>query len=455
MRMEFSHSGPALLDDTSEEWLSYGALAMRVQEMAALLKPEERSLVLCCPPRSIEGAIAYLAASHAGHAILLADPQAPNLATLIEAYRPRWILAPQATMPIGYKMRPLPFQTIKAFERDGAEGATLHPDLFLVLLTSGSTGSAKSVRLSARNIEHNTKAIVQSLNLTKEAVAVGHLPLAYSFGLSILHMQLACGGRCVLSEQSMMGAAFWNLVRQGTATHFPGVPYHFEMLARLGLERLRVPSLTSFLQAGGKMRGALTQKLLEEAQGRNGELFIMYGQTEAAPRMACLPLHLYPEKIGSSGPALQEGRFEIEEGEIIYTGPNVMMGYAEGLADLARGDVAGGRLTTGDTGLLDENGFLTITGRKKRFAKLFGQRIALDDLESLAAPLAFTVALETSEKIVLLTNETDEALLRDIKSLIVTQTKFPAPWIEVRSVQKIPLQTTGKIDYKKMQSMVD
>lgn len=105
-------------------------------------------------------------------------------------------------------------------------------------------------------------------------------------------------------------------------------------------------------------------------------------ETEASPRLSCFDAVEWPDKIGSVGPALTGGQFSIEDDEVIYEGTNVMLGYATQAADLALGDTQHGRLATGDLGSLDSDGFLTLSGRKQRFAKLYGVRIALDEIRA-------------------------------------------------------------------------
>lgn len=122
----------------------------------------------------------------------------------------------------------------------------------------------------------------------------------------------------------------------------------------------------------------------------------MYGQTEATARMAVLPPERLADKLGSAGLALPGGRLEADDdGEILYHGPNVMMGYADTADDLSRGDDLGGVLRTGDLGRVDPDGFLHITGRLKRMAKIFGIRVNLDDVERMlrgSGPVAVTAA---------------------------------------------------------------
>lgn len=446
-------AAPALCDDTSE-WISYGILREAIRRTATLLQKPQRALVLCCAPRSIEGAVAYLGAAESGHAVLLADPASTRLGLLAQTYRPEWILAPAASAFEGYETIDTPFKTMRLWQAQTPAEEPLHPDFFLMLLTSGSTGSPKGIRLSYANLASNTNAIIQSLSLTQAEIACGHMPLSYSFGLSVLQTQLAVGGRTILTEHSMMSSPFWKVMAQRGATLFAGVPYHFEMLMRLGLDRIRVATLTTFLQAGGKMSLPLTQNVVEAVRRRNGKLFVMYGQTEASPRMTCFALHKHPEKMGTSGTALTGGRIEIVEDEVIYYGPNVAMGPAASRADLAEGDVLDGRLATGDLGNLDTEGFLTITGRKQRFAKLFGQRVALDDIEHMAAILAPCVAMEHPEKIILFTCCADEAKQKTAQEQIVAQTKIQPHWMEIRTLPALPVKRNGKIDYQALQNLM-
>jgi len=442
---------PALRDDLAPAWLSYKETRERVLSLLPSLKATQRGLVFCGLPRSVEGALAYLTSAASGHAAMMLDPGTPQLDGLIEAYQPEWIILP-ADLPAHKLYRRVNWGLfgLALWQRTETSSALLHPDLFLLLLTSGSTGGRKAVRLSYANIAHNTNAIIASLDLASQECALLHLPLAYSFGLSVLNMQLTTGGSVLLTEYSLMSREIWELARAHEATLFAGVPTHYEMLARLGLDRLQVSKLNTFLQAGGKMPLPLTQEMLKQVQARQGKLFIMYGQTEASPRLTCFPLHKMPEKIGAAGYVLKDGKLSIEDGEIIYTGPNVMMGYAESRADLSQSDTQRGRLATGDLGQLDNDGCLRITGRKQRFAKLHGERISLDDLELLARIVIVAYALEDRDKIVLVTTSKDPATHQQLKDHLIKTTGLAPTWLEVRVVDAIPYQTSGKVDYRKI-----
>ena len=187
----------------------------------------------------------------------------------------------------------------------------------------------------------------------------------------------------------------------------------------------------------------------------------MYGQTEAAPRITTLShddFASYPETVGA---ALKGGRLEVhddggnplpagKEGEVIYFGKNVMMGYAETPEDLALADTYHGRLATGDTGWLDEDGRLTITGRSKRIGKVAGLRVNLDEVERLLATYFGEIAVtQTGESLTIyyLSNN-NTANLRE-QALPVLTGRFTLPQVVYRfkEIEVFPRTSRNKIDY--------
>jgi acyl-CoA synthetase (AMP-forming)/AMP-acid ligase II len=156
---------------------------------------------------------------------------------------------------------------------------------------------------------------------------------------------------------------------------------------------MNLKSLRTMTQAGGRL-GEETVKFFSQLGKQKGfDFWVMYGQTEATARMAYLPTSETMLRSDSIGIAIPEGRFELVDsqgetvdkssqvGELVFYGPNVMMGYATEVSDLAKGDVQNGKLATGDLAEFDSDGFFYIRGRIKRFIKLFGNRINLDDVE--------------------------------------------------------------------------
>lgn len=336
-----------------------GRVALTYRDLAAPVDMGDgRRLVLLRAANTVESLAAYVGALRAGHVLLVAEDKHAD--TLAAAYDPDTVVGPDGAVVV----------------RRPQSRHDLHPDLALLLSTSGSTGSPKLVRLSKENLRSNAAAIAEYLELTPADRAMTSLPMHYCYGLSVINSHLAAGAGIVVTNTSVVDRCFWDAFARHGATNFAGVPYTFELLDRIGFDG--APGLRFVTQAGGRMAPDAVRRHAERIR-----LFVMYGQTEATARMAYLPPELaaeYPDCIGVPIPG---GSFAIaEDGELLYRGPNVMMGYAHEPADLARGhdvDV----LHTGDVAERTDDGLYRIVGRRSRFVKPFGVRIDLDGVERL------------------------------------------------------------------------
>ena len=223
-----------------------------------------------------------------------------------------------------------------------------------------------------------------------------------SFGISILNSHLVSGATILLTDKSIAQKEFWNFIKQEKATSLSGVPYTFEMLKRLRFFRMDLPSIKTITQAGGKLRADLVKEYIDGAIATNKQFIVMYGQTEATARMSYLPWEVASEKYASIGVAIPGGVFELQDenlkvitccdvdGELVYRGANVSMGYAETQSDLTKGDENNGILYTGDIARRDADGYYYITGRMKRFVKVFGNRVNLDAIEQILKSSSFS-----------------------------------------------------------------
>lgn len=464
---------PALVDAAGVEVWSYGRLGAAVRLAAGLLERPRKSLVFCLCRNDPTTVIGYLAAVEAGHAVMLLDAAVREdaLSDLLDRYSPEIVLASAETgdrdaaiVACGHRPLDIGLGGL-AWERTGVPDGRLHPDLGVLLPTSGTTGSPKFVRLATRAVGSNAHAIATALAIVETDRAVSSLPLHYSYGLSVLNSHLASGACVVLTDRGPLEQPFWDVVREHRCTSFAGVPYSYQLLERIGFERFDLPDLKTMTQAGGKLDDARVERFHRLMASRGGRFFVMYGQTEATARIAILPADFLPRKLGSAGRAIPGGRLEIESGggaterarvtgEIVYTGPNVMMGYAIGRADLARGDELGGRLHTGDLGYLDEDGCLYISGRTKRISKVSGYRVDLDEVEARLAPNGPTAVVGTDEMIVAFCEYGDEDTLRRLRTQLSHALALHYQVIQLRRVDALPRMPSGKVNYAALEALV-
>ncbi len=355
---------PVFCDDKTEKWMTYADLRREVKELLSFFQSPRKGLVLCAPSRTISGTTSLLGAMASGQAVLLLDPDATRILPFIESYEPEWVVTPSRARPSdSYDAVDWPVESLTLWRRVCPCEKEVHPDLFLLLLPAGGGDATQTVRLSYANVSSNVAEAVDALSLAAEERILSHLPLSYSFGLTLLLYPLAVGGSALLTELDFKNRAFWAQAQRREVTLFPGIPLHYDYIVRARLEKLGLPRVKTFWQAGGRLSGERQQELMRQIEERQGRLFVLFGHAEAAPRMSVLPLHDRRDKLGSVGQALRGGKFEIEDGEVVYSGPNVMMGYAQDRKGLSCGDRMKGRLFTGEYGFLDEDGFLFLMAK--------------------------------------------------------------------------------------------
>ena len=420
---------------TADETLTYAELAQRVGHVAQQLGPTRR-LVLVEAANTVEAVVADLAALTADCPVLLAPPTAAGPLTV--AYDPD-VLLTSATGWLPQERRP-------------GTAHQLHDDLALLLSTSGSTGSPKLVRLSHSNLQANAEAVAAALALRPTDVAATTLPLGYCYGLSVLHSHLEQGAGLLLTDLSVVDPCFWQLVRTAGATSFAGVPHTFDLLDRAGFAELDLPSLRTVTQAGGRLAPDKVRRFAQLGQRRGWDLVVMYGQTEATARMAVLPAGLAAEHPTSIGRPVPGGAFELEPvpecdepgtGELVYVGPNVMMGYATSPSDLALG-AGPERLRTGDLARRTGDGLYEVVGRRSRMAKLFGLRIDLQRVEGqLGERGVEAVCVGTDDEFVVVTTAG-----LDLRRTVAELTGLPRRCVRAVVVEQLPRLGNGKLDLR-------
>ncbi|MGW7303412.1 AMP-binding protein [Streptomyces sp. NPDC054829] len=428
---------------TAEGRLSYRELADRVTATAQRLGPVRR-LVLLAGANQLDALVTHLAALSSGHPVLLVPGDNENtINSLAEAYAPDVVARPDTDGN----------WTLDEWHPTSAH--TLHPDLALLLSTSGSTGSPKLARLSHDNIQANAEAIAAYLGIDDTDRAATTLPMHYCYGLSVIHSHLLRGAGLILTERSVSDAEFWEEFRTAGGTSLAGVPYTFDLLDRIGFDRMELPCLRRVTQAGGRLAPERVARYAELGARAGWELFVMYGQTEATARMAYLPPHLAAERPEAIGVPIPGGSFRLtpvdghdpDVGELVYSGPNVMLGYAESPSDLVLGRTVE-ELHTGDLARRAPDGLYEIVGRRSRFAKIVGLRIDPQRVETLLEEhgiAAYCAGDGEKLAVAALGTASDES---DIRRLVAQECGIPARTLQVRVVSALPRLASGKPDYE-------
>lgn len=395
------------------------------------------------------------------------DLDQEQLKVYMDIYKPDYVYIPDTMIDKFFNLNKvftnLGYSLVKTNYNDEY---VLNEELALLLTTSGSTGSPKLVRQSYKNIESNTKSILEYLNIESTEKVITTLPMYYTYGLSIINTHLYIGATIVMTSKSLMQKDFWELVNKYEVTSFGGVPYTYEMLDRIRFHRMHLPFLKTMTQAGGKLSPNLHLKFAQFAKDNNKKFIVMYGQTEATARMSYLPSNKSIEKYGSIGIAIPGGKFSLIDtegneiktsdtvGELIYRGDNVTLGYAENGEYLKLGDEFDGTLITGDMAKFDDEGYFYIVGRKKRILKIFGSRISLDEVEYLVKHEFKNIECACIGMddclIVCITEFIDDKELIDLISLKTSLNKVA---FKVKIIPELPKNEAGKVIYKELEKL--
>ena len=445
--------------------LTYGELAELVGEFERALRHDGKALVLCAGDRDLPTLLAYLAALRLGHAVAFL----PASNEMLSAYQPEFVVPAPGSKTglddLGYRPAAELFAGTTIFQRESQPAGDIYPGTALLLATSGSTGSPKTVRLSCSGLADNTAAVIRALGITAAERAPTTLPITHAYGLSVLNTHLSAGAGIVLGARPPLSLAAWDHLLRSGATSFAAVPTTYAAFGPAHVKLLGRSQIRTMTQSGARLGDDLTMRLVGMMDQRDGRFFVMYGQTEATSRIARLDPADLPRGLGSVGTAVPGGAITIQpapaharsvpgEGAVHYRGPGVMLGYATSRADLRRGaevDV----LDTGDLGYLHE-GFLYLTGRAKRIVKVLGVRTSLDDLEHMVERPGHPAAVICgTDDVVHLVGAGDAAVHEQQRRQLVESLGLPSRHVVFRHVDRLPRTPGGKVDYRTLATIID
>lgn len=445
----------AVIDDSGLS-LTYGALCNYADELKKAL-PYRTLIFIMAENRtgSLVGYTSFLN-NHVVPLVLSNNTEKSLFDNLYETYKPEYMWLPEERASEFSNDSPIYSLFGYALVRTGNSTPQMYEDLALLLPTSGSTGSPKLVRHCYRNIEANAENVMNLFGLTPSERAMASLPMHYTMGLSVIASHLFAGATILLCGKSLLDAGFWKMLKDG-ATSFTGVPYSFELLTKLRFFRMDLPDLKIVTQGGGKLTEEIWLQLAQYARDKGKKFIATYGQSECTARMAYLPAELAMSKTCSIGIAEPGGQlslinndgletFEGEDtGELVYRGENVTLGYANSLEDLQKGDENHGIMHTGDLARRDVDGCYYIVGRLRRFLKIFGLRIGLDEVENLIRSTYDTDVYCSGNDEKLIVKITNNKIVEEIPSFIEEKTHLFHQRIEVVLVDKILRNEAGKV----------
>lgn len=452
----------ALLDENGNS-LSYNILNIQSKRLAK--KINKHCLVFCLCRNTIGSVLGYTSFINNGIVPVMVNAHLEEnlLCNLLLTYQPAYLWIPKDQVD-QFKGKESIFEAYEycLLKTDYEKDYPLFDELALLITTSGSTGSPKLVRQSYTNISENAQSIAEYLKLDDTERPITTLPMNYVYGLSIINSHFLVGATILLTDKGLMQKEFWTFFKEAEATSFGGVPYTYEMLDKLRFYRMDLPSLRTMTQAGGKITPELHEKFARYAEEKGKQFIVMYGAAEATSRMGYLPAEKAVEKKGSMGIPIPGGKFRLVDadgkeitiprttGELIYEGKNVTLGYAECGDDLIRGDERHGILETGDMAQFDEEGYYYIVGRKKRFLKIYGNRVNLDEVDRLIKG-EFNIEVASSgvdDHMYIFV--TDGSIADSVRDFVIEKTKLNQAAFRTIVIDEIPKNDSGKTLYKEL-----
>jgi long-chain acyl-CoA synthetase len=433
-------------------------LKKEIQKINFFNTPRNLCLIECS--NSVDSILLYLSIIFYDNIPLLVneDLNYEFLKNYINKYQPEFIITKKKINIENYKLISN-LNNTNIYKVINHNNKKINDNLALLLPTSGTTGSQKLVKISYENLYENTKDICNFLKIKKNHTTITTMPFSYTYGMSIINTHVYKSSKIFVYNGSVIDKNFQNLLNKLKINSFGGVPFTYEILRKIRFNKFKFKHLKYLTHAGGAMSLNTLSFFYEYCKKQKINFISMYGAAEATSRMSYLPFKFMKSKIGSIGKGLQNS-FKIFknnkfinkpyiEGEIVFNGKNVFMGYSNDYRDLIFGNLNNYRLKTGDMGYFDKDGFFFITGRKNRYAKIYGLRINLDELEkNLNEKFSLCYLKFVNERIIVFTPNNYN--LNNITNFIFERYKLNKNIFTIKKINKVPLKANNKIDYNKL-----
>lgn len=446
----------AIADDNGNK-ITYKQLAEQAEALSPFM--EERSLVFVLCNKHIETLkiiyeILYL---NRVPLLLSEDINQNMLDNLIDVYQPLYIYCNREHDIVQR------YNTIKEFDahnllKTNFKNCSLHPDIALLLSTSGTTGSAKLVKLSYENLYENAKYTCLHLDIKEGQKGISPLPINYSYGIAFCFWHWHCGATLLVTEKPVIGREFREFYMKEKVNNFAATPYTFQMLERVRFWTPEILSYLHFAASGGAQM--LEKDQLHLVSLMHDKFWILYGQTECTCIISGMNFEENNIKLGSIGKAIRnmEVIIDDETSELCIKSKCICMGYAYQREDLSIGNTNQDILHTGDVAYMDDDGCIFLKGRIARFIKILGKRISLDDIEKLIKNKFVNIevaCIGTDDNLTVFYSKVEKDLKENIKNILSDDLKIPSKFITCEYIEDIPVNDAGKIMYAQLKGMKD
>ena len=449
--------------DESGNKFTYNNLVKSIKEFTGLFQFNDEKLSVLVAENSYSFLVIYFANLISKSKIIILHPNYfdSNYSMIIKNYKPDYIFIPtnfikekDFTSNLD-KKEIFDEYTIFCFVR---KKNSINRELAVMLPTSGSLNKPKFVCLSYENLNVNTKEIKKYLNLNVKSSVITTLSPSYSYGLSIINTHALSGSKIVLNNRSIIDSKFWKLLIKNKIKFFYGVPLMFEIIFKSSKFFDQLRTIKTFACAGGYLNKEIKLRMLNTLKDK--KIFIMYGQTEASPRISYLDLSNNKDKLESIGMPLFGSELWVENGnkkltnnsigELVYKGRNVMLFYANTREDLSKKRKNNHILKTNDLGYKDSEEFFYITGRKNRVAKINGVRVELDILEKDYKKYEITCVVLGKFLYLCSKNDLSNQLILKISKTY----NLSINNLKIKKIRHIPLNNNNKINYSRIKEIL-
>lgn len=449
VRDEVVYSNEIAIQDDRGNKVSYKEMAETADKFSVSL--EERSIVLFLCDHEMETVEFLYEILYLNRIPLLfaADIAEDLLGYIVEVYRPQYIYCSKRHEIIYKYSHELELES-HILLKTGEPVYTIHSDVAILLSTSGTTGSAKLVKLSYENIYVNPEYSCLHFDIQKGQKGLCIMPINSIGGLVFCLRHWHCGATLIVTEKSIISNEFRMFFEKEKINNFMAVPYVYRIFQKIQFwDQEKLECLNYADCVGERLPNSDKLDLISLMRGK---FWNSYGQTEATGLISSTNYVCRNDKLESVGKNLENTKIMVdkETHELIVKGKNVCMGYAYNIEELAEGDINQGTLHTGDVAYIDRDGYIYLYGRMTRYVKILGKRIGLDDiekyLEKTFAGMEFACT-GRDDHITVFFSSKGNNLTKKILIMLDRNMKIPQKFVSCTYMEKIPRNDRGKIAY--------